>query len=300
MTVLPDGISSATTVAVIGCGTMGIGIAIVSARGGRRTILYDTDAKRCEQARTEIEMFLGGSVKRGKLDPQAAKDVLDRLQLASSVAELGNADLVIEAVFETLEIKAEIYRALHAVCSAQTIFASNTSTLSITRLAAASGRPENFVGLHFCLPAQLLKLVEVTPGLRTSAESLARAWEFCISTGQIPIQTKDRPGFILNHFAIPLNVRAIRLVEQGVATARDIDTAMKTAMGFPMGPLELVDLVGLDTQERLCDTFYAITHDPALACPPLVRQMVAAGWLGKKAGRGFYEYTSSATFGADR
>jgi 3-hydroxybutyryl-CoA dehydrogenase len=300
MSASPEGVVAPTTVAVVGCGTMGIGIAIVAARGGCETILHDADPARCVQARAEIELFLSGSVKRGKLDAQAATDTLDRLQLASSVADLSTANLVIEAVFETIETKAEIYRALHAVCPTQTIFASNTSTLSITRLAAVSGRPENFVGLHFCLPAQLLKLVEVTPGLRTSAETLARASAFCTSAGQIPIQTKDRPGFILNHFVIPLNVRAIRMVEQGSATARDIDIAMKTAMGFPMGPLELVDLVGLDTQERLCDTFYAITHDSALACPPLVRQMVAAGWLGKKSGRGFYDYKSSATFGADR
>ena len=300
MTPTPDPVTLPQTVAVIGCGTMGIGIAIVAARGGCQTILYDSDIKRCEQARTEIEKFLAGSVKRGKLDRQAANDILGRLHLASTVLEVRAADLVIEAVFETIEAKADIYRALHVVCPERTIFASNTSTLSITRLAAASGRPENFVGLHFCLPAQLLKLVEVTPGLRTSAETMTRAWEFCNSTGQIPIQTKDRPGFILNHFAIPLNVRAIRMLEMGIASAADIDTAMKVGMGFPMGPLELVDLVGLDTQERLCDTFYAITHDPALACPPLVRQMVAAGWLGKKAGRGFYEYESTATFGADR
>ncbi len=288
------------TVAVIGCGTMGIGIAIVAARGGCRTLLYDADPKRCVQARVDVELFLAGSVKRGKLDAQAATDTLARIEVASSIGDLSVAELVIEAVFETIEVKAELYRAINAVCPAGTIFASNTSTLSITRLAGASGRPENFVGLHFCLPAQLMKLVEVTPGLRTSADTLARALAFCTFTRQIPIQTKDRPGFILNHFAIPLNVRAIRMVEQGIATAADIDKAMKAAMGFPMGPLELVDLVGLDTQERLCDTFYDITHDPGLACPPLVRQMVAAGWLGKKVGRGFYEYRSTATFGADR
>jgi 3-hydroxybutyryl-CoA dehydrogenase len=278
---------------------MGIGIAIVAARGGCPTIIYDADPARVSKALTEIEMFLAGSVKRGKLDPQTAKDTLARLTLASTISDLASADLIIEAIFEDIAAKADLYRALHVVCSASTIFASNTSTLSITRLAAASGRPENFVGLHFCLPAQLMKLVEVTPGLRTSADTMVRARAFCEAVGQIPIETKDRPGFILNHFAIPLNVRAIRMVEQGVATARDIDIAMKTAMGFPMGPLELVDLVGLDTQERLCDTFFSITNDPALACPPLVRQMVAAGWLGKKSGRGFYEYKSSATFGAE-
>ncbi len=299
MTVSPDPMPAPPTVAVIGCGTMGIGIAIVAARGGCPTIIYDADRARVSKALAEIEMFLAGSVKRGKLDPQTATDTLARFILASAISDLASADLVIEAIFEDIAAKADLYGALNRVCPSGTVFASNTSTLSITRLAAASGRPENFVGLHFCLPAQLMKLVEVTPGLRTSAETLTRSRTFCEAVGQIPIETKDRPGFILNHFAIPLNNRAIRLVEQGVATARDIDLAMKTAMGFPMGPLELVDLVGLDTQERLCDTFFSITNDPALACPPLVRQMVAAGWLGKKSGRGFYEYSSSATFGAE-
>jgi 3-hydroxybutyryl-CoA dehydrogenase len=205
------------------------------------------------------------------------------------MAGLCDADLVIEAVFEDLGAKAKLFAALDATLPAQAILASNTSTLSITRLAKVSNRPDRFVGLHFCLPAQLMKLVEVTPGLTTSEATLRRAEEFCRDTGQIGIRTQDTPGFVLNHFAIPLNNDAIRLVESGVAKPRDIDNAIRKAMGFPMGPLELVDLVGLDTQERLCDAFFEITRNPRHACPSLVRQMVAAGWLGKRAGRGFYE-----------
>ena len=143
-----------------------------------------------------------------------------------------------------------------------------------------------------------MKLVEVTRGLRTSEHAFSVAWAFCEETGQIPVETKDTPGFILNHFVIPLNNRAIRMVERNVASAGDIDLAVKKAYGHPLGPLELVDLVGLDTQERLCDAFYRTTLDPELACPSLVRQMVAAGWLGKKSGRGFYRYDNTRTFGA--
>ncbi len=286
------------TVGLVGCGTMGIGIAIVAARGGCVTLLHDADRSRIRRARADIAAFLQKSVALGKMTAAEAGAALDRLRDADDLARLADCDLVIEAVFEDSAAKGEVLRALHAACRPDTVFATNTSTLSVTRLAAASGRPERVVGLHFCLPAQLMKLVEVTPGLRTDEEAVARAWAFCEETGQIPVRTRDTPGFILNRFAIPLNNRAIRMVEQGIATAADIDAAVRTGLGHPLGPLELVDLVGLDTQLRLCDAFYASTQDAELACPSLVRQMVAAGWLGKKAGRGFYRYDSTRTFGA--
>lgn len=286
------------TVAVVGCGTMGIGIAIVAARGGWRTLLHDADARRIGKARDDAAAFLSRSVRLGRLAEDEAAATLDRLIPACAVEDLAQAALVIEAVFEDEAVKAGVIGKLDAACSAQTILATNTSTLSVTRLAAASAHPERFVGMHFCLPAQLMKLVEVTRGLRTGDDAFAMAWEFCISTGQVPVETRDTPGFILNHFVIPLNNRAIRMVEANVASAQDIDRAVKSAYGHPLGPLELVDLVGLDTQERLCDAFYPVSLDPELACPSLVRQMVAAGWLGKKAGRGFYTYENDRTFGA--
>jgi 3-hydroxybutyryl-CoA dehydrogenase len=285
-------------VAIVGCGTMGIGIAIVAARGGSRTLLHDSDAKRVAKARDDAAAFLARSVRLGKLAEGAAEATLDRLVPTPRREGLANCDLVIEAIFEDEAAKSELLQDLETVCSDRAILATNTSTLSITRLGGACRRPERVVGLHFCLPAQLMKLVEVTRGLRTDSEVFARVWTFCNETGQIPVETKDTPGFILNHFAIPLNNRAIRMVEDNIASAADIDRAVKSAYGHAIGPLELVDLVGLDTQERLCGAFYQITQDPELACPNLVRQMVSAGWLGKKAGRGFYTYGNDRTFGA--
>lgn len=290
--------STIATVAVVGCGTMGIGIAIVAARGGCRTLLYDSDAARIGKARDAAAQFFARSVELGRMDEAAAAAASDRLVPASGLDDLAEADLVIEAVFEDYGVKTGLISRLDAICAPRTVLATNTSTLLVTQLAAACKLPERFVGLHFCLPAQLMKLVEVTPGLRTSQDVLASALAFCRQVGQLPVQTSDTPGFILNRFAIPLHNRAIRMVEENVAAAEDIDRAVKSAYGHSMGPLELVDLVGLDTQIRLSEAFYQITLDPDLACPNLLRQMVAAGWLGKKAGRGFYRYDDDRIFGA--
>lgn len=295
---MPELARTVRDVAVVGCGTMGIGIAIVAARGGCRTLLHDAEPARIGKARDDAAAFLTRSVKLGRLSEAEAAAILDRLVPCPKPDELAACELVVEAVFEDENVKIELLRTLDAVCLDTTVLASNTSTLSITRLAAASRLPERVVGLHFCLPAQLMRLVEVTRGLRTSERAFSVAWAFCEETGQIPVETKDTPGFILNHFVIPLNNRAIRMVESNVASAADIDLAVKKAYGHAIGPLELVDLVGLDTQERLCDAFYRTTLDSELACPSLVRQMVAAGWLGKKAGRGFYRYDNTRTFGA--
>jgi 3-hydroxybutyryl-CoA dehydrogenase len=208
------------------------------------------------------------------------------------------ADVVIEAIFESLAAKHQLFSKLHEICPEHTLFASNTSTISITEIAGGSGRPERFVGMHFCLPAQLMKLVEMSPGLLTSADTFERAWAFCKDLGQNPVRTQDTPGFILNYFLIPFNNDAIRLVEQGVASPQDIDTAVKHALGYPMGPMELLDLVGLDTQKLLCEAMHGLTHEPRAACPSLVRRMLAAGQVGKKSGRGFHTYGDSKTFGA--
>lgn len=286
------------SVAVVGCGTMGVGIAIVAARGGCRTLLYDSDAGRIGKARDAAAQFFTRSVELKRMDERAAAAALDRLVPAPALEEMAGAELVIEAVFEDYQVKSELIARLDSICAPETMLATNTSTLLVTQLAAACTQPERFVGLHFCLPAQLMKLVEVTPGLRTTPQVLAGAIAFCEQVGQIPIQTSDTPGFILNRFAIPLHNRAIRMIEENVASAEDIDRAVKSAYGHSMGPLELVDLVGLDTQLRLSEAFYQTTLDPDLACPNLLRQMVAAGWLGKKAGRGFYQYGDDRIFGA--
>jgi 3-hydroxybutyryl-CoA dehydrogenase len=295
---MTDAARTPQRVAVIGCGTMGVGIAIAAARGGYETILHDSDEVRIGKARNDAASFLQRSVKLQKLTADEAVAVLDRLIAGPTIDVVADCDLVIEAIFEDEAIKGALLTRLDEICDADSVLATNTSTLSVTRLGAFCRRPERFVGLHFCLPAQVMKLVEVTRGLRTEKEIFERAWKFCEKIGQIPVETKDTPGFILNHFVIPLNNRAIRMVESNVASAAEIDRAVKSAYGHALGPLELIDLVGLDTQERLCDAFYGITHDPQLACPNLVRQMVSAGWLGKKAGRGFYTYDNSRAFGA--
>ncbi|HWB47151.1 MAG TPA: 3-hydroxyacyl-CoA dehydrogenase family protein [Hyphomicrobiaceae bacterium] len=287
------------TVAVCGAGgTMGSGIAIVSARAGFTTVCYDTSSDGLDRALRQTEAFFGKSVERGKMSAAARDEVMGRFSRTTSLDDLVKADLVIEAVYEDLEVKRHLLAALNVICPDHTIFASNTSTLSITEIAGGSGRDDRVVGLHFCLPAQLMKLIEVSPGIRTSPETLATAWAWCEKAGQLPVKTQDKPGFILNALLVPFANDCIRAVEAGVASPADIDTAIKVGLGYRMGPFELLDLVGLDTQVRLCEAFYPITLDPRAAAPPLLRRMVAAGQLGRKSGQGFYTYDGNAMFGA--
>jgi 3-hydroxybutyryl-CoA dehydrogenase len=289
--------STIKTVGVAGSGTMGTGIAIVAARAGMATIVYDTQQAALERAKRQIDGFFGKSVERGKMTPEVKEAAMARLTFTTTLEGMQPCDLVIDAVFEDLKVKHQLFGALGKICPEHTIFASNTSTLSITEIAAGSGRDDRFVGMHFCLPAQLMKLVEMSPGLNTSDATFNTAWEACKALGQKPVKTKDNPGFILNYFLVPYNNDAIRMVEAGVAEPADIDRAIKTGLGYPMGPLELLDLIGLDTQLLLCDALYGVTNEPRAACPPLVRRMIAAGHLGRKSGRGFYTYNSDATFG---
>jgi 3-hydroxybutyryl-CoA dehydrogenase len=290
--------SQIKTIGVAGAGTMGAGIAIVCARAGFRTRVFDLSEQALARARGQTESFLRKSVERGKLAPEKLADIMGQWHGTTSLDDFADCDLVIEAVFESLPVKHELFGKLDKVCAPHTIFASNTSTISITEIAGGSGRPDRFVGMHFCLPAQLMKLVEMSPGLATSEETLSRAWSLCDTLGQKPVRTQDTPGFVLNYFLIPFNNDAIRLVEQGVAEPADIDLAIKTAMGYAMGPMELLDLIGMDTQKLLCEAMHGITNEPRAACPPLVKRMIAAGWLGKKSGRGFHRYADSKMFGA--
>jgi 3-hydroxybutyryl-CoA dehydrogenase len=255
------------TVGIAGAGTMGAGIAIVAARAGLRTLVFDKRQDALDRAREQTGAFLKKSEQRGKLPPGAADAALARWQGTTQLADMAACDIVIEAVFEDLAVKHDLFGQLHAICPEHTLFASNTSTISITEIAGGSGRADRFVGMHFCL-------------------------------GQKPVATQDTPGFILNYFLIPFNNDAIRLVEQGVAEPADIDTAIKTALGYPMGPLELLDLVGMDTQKLLCEAMHGLTHEARAACPPLVRRMIAAERLGKKTGRGFHTYGDTKMFGA--
>lgn len=285
------------TVGVAGSGTMGAGIAIVAARAGFSTIVYDVDQATLDRAARQTESFFAKSVERKKLAQDEVDGILANFRRTTRAEDLAACDVVIEAVFESLAVKHEALGRLDAVCPKHTIFASNTSTLSITEIAAGSGRPDRVVGMHFCLPAQLMKLVEMSPGIGTSDETFDTAWKFCEMLGQKPVRTKDSPGFILNYVVVPLNNEAIRTVEAGVASPADIDRAFKKGLGNAMGPFELLDLVGLDTQLRLCEAFYPVTNDPRHAAPPLLRRMVAAGQLGRKTGRGFFAYDRDTMFG---
>ena len=286
------------TVAVCGAGgTMGAGIAIVAAREGFRTIAYDVSGVGLKRAFQQTKAFFDKSVARGKMQAEEREAALARLTGTSDLADLAGADLVIEAVFENLQIKRELLAALNEICPNHTIFASNTSTLSITEIASGCGREDRIVGMHFCLPAQMMKLIEISPGLNTSPETFAQAWAWAEAADQLPVETQDKPGFILNALLVPFNNDAIRAVEDGVAVPADIDTAIKAGLGYKMGPIELLDLIGLDTQLRLCEAFYPITLDPRAATPPLLRRMVAAGHLGRKSGRGFYSYEGNGMYG---
>ena len=287
------------TVGVCGAaGTMGAGIAIVAARAGYETVCYDVLAEALEASRGRTEAFFDRAVERRRMSQEDRDAALSRMTRVTALDALAGCDLVIEAVFEELSVKQALFRALDRICAEQTIFASNTSTLSITEIASGCGREDRVVGMHFCLPAQVMKLIEMSPGVNTSEEAFAAAWAWTEAVGQQPVKTQDRPGFILNALLVPFNNDAIRALEAGVASAADIDKAIKVGLGYKMGPLELVDLIGLDTQIRLSEAFYPITLDPRAAAPPLLRRMVAAGRLGRKSGSGFHDYEGSAMFGA--
>ena len=285
------------TVGIAGSGTMGAGIAIVAARAGFKTIVYDTRPEALERARKQTAGFFAKSVERKKLTQAQVDRIMGDLTGTTRINDMAGCDIVIEAVFENLKVKHDLLGELNKVCVPHTLFASNTSTLSITEIAAGSGRDDRVVGMHFCLPAQLMKLVEMSPGLKTSEASFQQAWDFCKAMGQTPVKTRDNPGFILNYFLVPFNNDAIRLVEAGAAEPADIDRAIKVGLGYPLGPLELLDLVGLDTHLLVAEALYASTHDPRAACPALVKRMIAAGHLGRKTGQGFFKYSGSAMFG---
>lgn len=285
------------TVGVCGAGTMGSGIAIVATRAGHRVVLYDTQAASLERARRQTEGFFGRSVERGKMTAAQADAALAACSGTTRLDDLAACDVVVEAVFESLQVKRDLFRALNAICPDHTLFASNTSTLSITEIAGGCGREDRVVGMHFCLPAQLMKLVEMSPGLNTSDATFRAAWAFCEALGQRPVRTKDTPGFVLNYFLVPFNNDVIRLIEAGVAEPADVDRAVKAGLGYKMGPCELLDLIGLDTQVLLCEAFHGVTHDPRCAAPPLLKRMVAAGHLGRKSGRGFFTYDRDAMYG---
>lgn len=268
-------------------GTMGAGIALVAARGGFETVCFDLSSDALARQRKAAEKFFDRSVEKGRMSAKDRDAALGRMQDSSDLDDLADCDLVIEAIFENLDVKRELFGKLNDICRDETIFASNTSTLSITQIASGCGREDRVVGMHFCLPAQVMKLIEMSRGINTSEDTFAAAWDWTETAGQLPVETQDKPGFILNALLVPFNNDVIRAIEAGLATPEDIDTAIRSGLGYKMGPCTLLDLVGLDTQVLLGEAFYPITLDARAAPPPLLRRMVAAGKLGNKSGQGF-------------
>ena len=278
------------TIGVVGCGLMGSGIAQVAAQAGYRTIVREVDDETVAAGIGRIESFLAAGVERGKVTAGDRERILAKLRGTSRLEDLGDCDLVIEAIVENVDAKREVFRTLDGVLGPDAVLASNTSSLCITELAAATGRPERFVGLHFFSPVPIMKLVEVVRGLATSDETCEAAAAFGRSVGKDPVVAPDRPGFIANRLLIPYLLDAIRAYEEGVGTLEDIDRTMSLGCGYPMGPFTLLDFVGLDTTCYIAGIMYDEFKDPRFAPPPLLKRMVLAGRHGRKTGRGFYTY----------
>jgi 3-hydroxybutyryl-CoA dehydrogenase len=282
---------SIATVGVLGCGLMGAGIAQVCAQAGYRTFVREVDEGVLRKGMGRIEKFLADGIEKGKVTPEVRDRTLANLTGTTRIEDFAGCDLVIEAIVEHVEAKRAVYAALEAVVGAQAIFCSNTSSLCITELAAATKRPDRFAGLHFFNPVPLMKLVEVVRGLSTTDPTYQAVFAFAQSLGKDPITAPDRPGFIVNRLLVPYLLDAIRAFEHGLGTIEDIDKGMKLGCGHPMGPFTLLDFVGLDTTYFIANIMFEEFREPAYAPPPLLKRMVLAGRLGKKSGRGFYEYS---------
>jgi 3-hydroxybutyryl-CoA dehydrogenase len=280
-------------VGVLGCGLMGSGIAQVAATVGYDTIVRDISKEVLDRGRAGIEKSLAKLVEKGKLPATDREATLKRLAYTTSVADLKPADIVIEAITEDLALKNALFKELDGLCSAGTIFASNTSSLTIVEMAAATKRADRFVGLHFFNPVPLMPLVEVVRTVTTSEETFKRAFAFAASLRKEPIAAKDNSGFIVNLLLVPYLLDAIRAVERGVGSVTDIDKAMQLGCGYPMGPLTLLDLVGLDTTYHIAEIMFKEYREERYAPPPLLKRMVLAGMHGRKSGKGFYNYSAT-------
>ncbi|MDQ0219445.1 3-hydroxyacyl-CoA dehydrogenase family protein [Peribacillus cavernae] len=285
-------------VGVVGCGTMGAGIAICMLQSGMDTVVCETSAENLENGLNRISAFFEGSVKRGKMTPQQKQERLNLIQETTDLQDLVDCDVIVEAIFEDVRIKNNLFRELNTICNHNTIFVSNTSTLSITSIASGCGRQDRVIGIHFCNPAPLMKLVEISHGLETSDDTYNKAVEFSEYLKKKVVTTKDTPGFILNLLLVPFENDCIRALEQGIATVEDIDLVLKHGLGYPMGTFELLDNVGLDIHYAVSMSLYNELKDKRFAPPPLVKKMIDAGHLGKKTGKGFYEYNKTGMFGA--
>jgi len=277
-------------VGVLGCGLMGSGIAEVAARAGYETIVREISQEVVDKGLKKIHGSLGKAVEKGKLDAAERDAAIDRLSGAVTLDALADCDVVIEAIVEDLSEKKKTFTVLDEVVKPEAIFASNTSSLTITQMAMFTRRPDQFVGLHFFNPVPVMKLVEVVRTLLTSDAAYDTAFELARSFGKEPIACRDNSGFVVNRLLVPYLLDAIRALEEGVASVEDIDKGMQLGCGYPMGPFTLLDFVGLDTTYYIANIMFEEYREKRFAPPPLLKQMVQAGRLGKKSGRGFYEH----------
>jgi 3-hydroxybutyryl-CoA dehydrogenase len=281
------------TVGIVGCGLMGSGIAQVSAQAGFVTWVREVDKPTLEKGLNRIRKFLEDGVAKGKLTADAKDETLGRIKGTTELQDLATCDLVIEAVVESIEAKRQVFSTLDRIVPASTVLASNTSSLSITEIASTASRPERVLGLHFFNPVPLMKLVEVIRALPTSDAAFEQAKGFVERLGKTAVVAKDTPGFVVNRLLVPYLLDAVRIYESGVASKEDIDNGMKLGCGYPMGPLTLLDFVGLDTTYSIANIMFEEFKLPQYAAPPLLKRMVLAGYLGRKSGRGFYDYSKS-------
>ena len=277
-------------VGVLGCGLMGSGIAQTAATAGCDVIVREVTEELCERGFAGVDKSLAKFAEKGTITPEQQAEIRGRIRGTTSLEDLADCDIIIEAIVENLEAKRDTYNQLDAVCKPETIFASNTSSLSITEMAAVTKRPQRFVGLHFFNPVPLMKLVEVVRTILTDPEVYEAAVEFGRRLGKVPVRADDRSGFIVNRLLVPYLLDSIRALEEGVGSIVDIDNGMKLGCGHPMGPLTLLDFVGLDTTYYIAEIMFDEFREKRFAPPPLLKRMVKAGLYGRKSGRGFYDY----------
>ena len=278
-------------VGVVGCGLMGSGIAQVAAAAGFHTVVREVSGEIVEKGLKNIDKNLARLVEKGTLDESKKAEIRGRLKGTTALEDLKDCDVVIEAIIEQLPAKRELFSALDVLCPAATIFASNTSSLTITEIATATKRPERFVGLHFFNPVPVMKLVEVVRTIATDPSVYEEMVAFGTKLGKTPVRAHDSTGFIVNRLLVPYLLDAIRALEEGVGSIEDIDNSMKLGCGHPMGPLTLLDFVGLDTTYYIANIMFDEFRERRFASPPLLKRMVLAGWNGRKCGRGFYDYS---------
>jgi 3-hydroxybutyryl-CoA dehydrogenase len=278
-----------TKVGVLGCGLMGSGIAQVSATAGFEVIVLEVEQKFLDKGFAAIEKSLAKFAEKGNLK-ESPETVRRRLKGTTKKQDLADCDIVIEAIIENLHEKREMYASLDPIVKKEGIFASNTSSISITEMMTAGKRPERFVGLHFFNPVPLMKLVEVVKTIATAEDVYETAYNFAKKLGKVPVRTSDKTGFIVNRLLVPYMLDAIRAFEEGVGSIPDIDNAMRLGCGYPMGPFTLLDFVGLDTTYYITHVMYDEFKEKRFASPPLLKRLVMAGWFGRKSGKGFYDY----------